>query len=80
MYFGSGFDLADRLVDFGFAVAAIASLKASSGKGFSIDGDAIVAIASMIGGESGSKLLPVISGLLSPFDSGIASGAFLRVL
>jgi hypothetical protein len=60
--------------------AAIASVKVSSGKGFSIDGAAIFAIASMIGSESVSTLLPVISGLLSPSDSGIASGAFLRLL
>jgi hypothetical protein len=47
-------DLADRLVDFGFAIA---SLKVSSGKGFSIVGAAIFSIASLLGSGSDSKLL-----------------------
>jgi len=67
------FDLADRLVDFGFAVAAAVSLKGSSGKGFSTVGAAIFAIASMIGSESVSTLL-VLS------LSSLRAGAFLRVL
>ena len=71
MYFA--FDLADRLVDFGFAVAVIALLKVTSGKGFSIDGAAVFSIALMIGSSSTSKLLILSLSLLR-------AGAFLRLL
>jgi len=71
----SASDFGDRfLVNFGFAVAAIASFKVSSGKGFSIDGAAIFSISSMIGCGSGSTLLSATSGALLLSLSAIARG------
>ena len=59
VYFASGFDL-------GFAGAAF--------KFFLIVGDSIFSIASMIGRDSGSTLLPLTSGALLLSLSAIALG------